>query len=200
MKDWEEFDKGVRDTMGVGVESLAYVVPIELEPLMLNLYIVAKEEDFGEERIEEKFKSLSIVDLFSNDFEKFDWVIYLPPRNAIDKALKEFLPTAMKAQKIGFFKRALVRGAVATFKPAIKDALEAQRKSILYGSILEATSDMSAGDIKALVAAYENALMPRGKIISGNKKERSYKAIREQIRKTRNMPKIHSSRLKKPSI
>ena len=115
-----------------------------------------------------------------------------PPERAVDKALKEVLPKALKAQKMVFFKRTLIRGAVFTFKPVIKDAMEGMRKSILYQSILSANSDLSQGDISALVDAYQQALMPRGEIISGKKEERSLEAIRWQLKKTKHTLKIPS--------
>jgi len=163
------------------IESVAYVIPMPLEPAVLNLYLAAREENFADSAIEERYRSIEPAELPFGDFEKYDWVIYLPPRNAIDRVIKDVLPHVMKKKKIGFFKRSLVRGAVFAFKPVIRDAMEGVRKSLLYEAILKATSGFSDEDIEALAGAYRESLMPRGKVISGSKHERSLDAIREQL-------------------
>ena len=185
LEGWEEAEKEVKKEVGVDVESIVHVIPMPLEGALLNLYLVAREADFDEERIDERFADLSVSELQFGDFEKYDWVIYLPPKNALDKVLKEVLPKAMKKHKIGFFKRALVRGAVFTFKPLIRDAMEGVRKSLLYDAILKSTSDLNKGDREALTEAYREALMPRGKLIpSGSRKQSAaFDAIREQKKK-----------------
>ena len=48
---------------------------------------------------------------------------------------------------MGFFKRSLIKGAVFTFKPLIRDAMEEVRKSLLDESILKATTDLGEEDI-----------------------------------------------------
>lgn len=179
---WEEADKELKVEVGIDIESIAYVVPLPMKPAMLNLYFIAKEEGFDGEKIDQRYRTLNPLELRFADYERFDWVIYLPPRNAIDKAIKEVLPKVMQKQKVGFFKRTLVKGAVFTLKPAIRDGMEGIRKSLLYESILKATSDLSEGDIKALAKAYRESLMPRGKIIPRNKEDRSLEAIREQLK------------------
>ncbi len=61
--------------------------------------------------------------------------------------------------------------------------MEDMRKSIMYDAVLKATSDLSDGDRKALADAYRHSLMPRGKVFSTDKSERSLEAIRKQKRK-----------------
>ena len=185
LEDWEEAEKEVKKEVGVDIESIVHVIPMPLEGALLNLYLVARETDFDEERIDGRFADLSVHELQFGEFESYDWVIYLPPKNALDKVLREVLPKAMKKHKIGFFKRALVRGAIFTFKPLIRDAMEGVRKSLLYDAILKSTSDLSKGDRDALTEAYRNALMPKGKLIpSGSRKQAAaFAAIREQKKK-----------------
>lgn len=177
---WEEAEEQVRKEAGVDIESIVYVAPLPLEGAVYSLYMTAKQVEFDEAKVRQQFAELSVKEVVDSGFDKFDWVIYLPPRNAIDKVIREVLPAAMKAQKIGFFKRALARGAVFTFKPLIKDAMEAVRKGMLYESILRSTSDLNEGDIKAFSNAYLEALMPKGSLIPGKKKDRSLEAIRQQ--------------------
>ncbi len=182
---WEEADEEMQKEIGMDIESVAYVIPMPLEPAMLNLYLTAREVEFDEAEIEKRFGELEPGALRFGDFERFDWVIYLPPKNAIDQVIKDVLPHAMEKEKLGFFKRTLVRGAVFTFKPVIRDAMEGFRKSLLYGAILRATSDFTDEDIDLLTEAYLGSLMPRGNVVPGKKKDRSLEAIREQLEENR---------------
>lgn len=183
LAEWREAEKGLRDEVGIELDSVIYVLPTDLEGFVFNLYMVAKEEAFDDKKMESRFENLELTDIVNAEYEKFDWMVYLPPRNAIDKVIKQVLPAVMKKEKVGFFQRALVRGAVFTFKPIIRDAMEGVRKATLYRSILEATSDLNEGDIEALANVYTEALMPKGKIVGGKKQDRSLEAIREQKRK-----------------
>lgn len=179
---WEEGDESLEEEIGMDIESVAYVIPMPLEPAILNLYLVARQEDFNEDAIENRYRTIKPMELKFGDFESFDWVIYLPPRNAIDRVIKDVLPHVMKKEKLGFFKRTLVKGAVFTFKPVIRDAMEGFRKSLLYEAILKANSDFLEEEIEVLTNAYREALMPKGKIVGGNKSDRSLEAIREQLK------------------
>ncbi len=183
LKGWEEGEKEVQKEIGVEIEDVAYVAPMPLDPLVFNLYMTARQVAFDDSKIEEQFASLSPSELKDAEFEKFDWIIYLPPKNAIDKVIKTVLPSAMKAQKIGPVKRVLARGVVFTFKPLIRDAMEAVRKGMLYESILRATSDLDSREIELLADAYQGALMPQGSVIPGKKMDRSLEAIRRQKQK-----------------
>ena len=185
-KTLEEFEKGsqeMKKEVGLDLDSVAHVVPMPLEGPILNLYQIAKQENFDESRINERIQDPDSFRRVAASFENYDWAVYLPPKNAIDKALKEILPAVMKKEKMGFFKRSLVRGAVATFKPLIRDAMEGVRKSTMYDAILATTGDLNDGDRAALTGAYLESLMPRGNLIPGKKTDRSLEAIREQKRK-----------------
>ncbi len=181
VEKWEEGDQRLKEEIGMDIESVAYVIPMPLEPAVLNLYLAAREEAFDAAAVEERYRGLKPSELRFGDFEAYDWVIYLPPRNAIDRAIKDVLPHVMKREKMGFFKRSLVKGAVFTFRPVIRDAMEGVRKALLYEAILKATSDLTEAEIDALAEVYRDALMPRGRVISGNKDKRSLEAIRAQL-------------------
>ncbi len=178
---WDEANEELKKEMGMDIDSIAYVIPMPMRPALLTLYLVAREEKFDEAAVDRRFGDLEPRELVSDEYERFDWVIYLPQRDAIDRVIKDVLPAVMKKEKIGFFKRTLVRGAVATFKPAIRDAMEGVRKSLLFEGILQATSDYDEDEIKLLTEAYRNALMPRGKVIPGGKSKRSLEAVRAQL-------------------
>jgi len=104
-----------------------------------------------------------------------------PQKNAIDRAIKDVLPHVMKKEKMGFFKRSLVKGAVFTFKPLIRDAMEGVRKSLLYESILGATSDLGEEDKEKLKGAYLGALMPQGRVIPRDKDRKSVLAVKTKL-------------------
>lgn len=181
MKDWEEADQSMQDEIGMDIESIAYVIPMPLQPVILNLYLAAREEGFEEDKVAERYSTLKPLEARFGDFEKYDWVIYLPPKNAIDRAMKDVLSHVMKKEKMGFFKRSVVKGAVFTFKPLIRDAMEGVHKSLLYESILKSTSDLGEGDIGELKGAYMGPLMPRGRAIPRDKDKKSVKAVKEKL-------------------
>ena len=59
----------------------------------------------------------------------------------------------MKKEKMGFFKWSLIKGAVFTFKPLIRDPMEEVRKFLFDESILKATTDLGEEDIGELKGA-----------------------------------------------
>ena len=193
MNDWEAADRSMKDEIGMDIESIAYVIPMPLKPAILNLYLAAREEGFEEAKVAERYSTLKPMEVRFGDFEQYDWVIYLPPKNAIDRAIMDVLPRVMKKEKMGFFKRSIVKGAVFTFKPLIRDAMEGVRKSLLYESILRATSDLEEEEIGALKGAYLGALMPRGRVVPRDKDKKSVTAVKEklaELNQVRNNPYV----------
>ncbi len=155
--------------------------PIPLPQLAAKLYLIAWKEDFDPERVDLRFDKLTAKELREQEFEEFQWVFYLPPKNALNKVIKEVLPVAFKEANLGPVKRMLARAAIAAFKPLIKDAMEGVRKGVLYWSVLSANeSAFNEGDIELLTAKYIESQMPRGKIIGGDKKERALEFTRKQ--------------------
>lgn len=182
LKEWEakaQMDGGDA-TMDIDFNVIIDAIPMPLEGIASKLYLVAWSEDFDEKRVEERLSSLSAADFEKGEFAKYDWVFYLPPRNAFKKVLKEILPVAMEEAELGMVKRMAVRGAIFTFKPLIKDAIEGLRKGMLYLTVMRAKSGYDQGEIEALMTAYIGALMPHGKIIPGKKRERALEAIAAQ--------------------
>lgn len=168
------------DGINIEFDDIVNAFPLPLEGVASKLYLLAWSEGFDEKRIEQKLESLTTADLETNSLSKYDWVFYLPPRNAFDKVLKNLLPAIMKGAKLGFFKRTALRAAIVTFKPLIRDGIEGARKGMLFLTVLRAVSEYSEEDIEALTEAYMGALMPHGKIIPGKKRQRALDAIEAQ--------------------
>lgn len=155
--------------------------PMPLPGKAAQLYLLAWEEKFDPEQVELLLSNLKAEDLKPQDFQEFKWVFYLPPRNSLNKVLKEILPLAFDAEEFGPMKRMLARAAIATFKPLIKDAVEGVRKGVLYWSVLTANEKaFNDGDIEALAGAYIESQMPRGKLFGSDKTEHALQAVERQ--------------------
>lgn len=178
---FDKMETLVKAELGDGIDmSVLYnFIPVPMEGPVLNLYMIGREEGFNSERLNMRFGSMAPADLLEGAFGRYDWSIYLPPRGAIDDALKEVLPVVMKKHELGFVTRKLIQGAVFTMKPMIRDSVEGMRKSVLYESILKKTSGFIQEDIVLYASAYRDALMPKGNILPGKKADRSYEAIDE---------------------
>lgn len=44
MKDWEDEYKSMQDEIGMDIESVAYVIPMPVQPAIFNSYLAAREE------------------------------------------------------------------------------------------------------------------------------------------------------------
>src|SRR5690606_27341120 len=113
MRSWEErmnLDAAAKD--GLPMESLINELPLPLEGVASNLYQVAWAEGFDAQRVQAKLQALTAGDLASDELSRFDWVFYLPPRDAFRDVMKAAVPTMLKKSKMGFFKRTAVRGAM----------------------------------------------------------------------------------------
>ncbi|MDQ8179609.1 hypothetical protein [Pelagicoccus sp. SDUM812005] len=173
-------DEGEED-FPIDIDTLIDAFPMPMPPIAAQLYLLAWELDFEPKRIDQRLSTLTVADLEAQNFEAFRWVFYLPPKNTLNKVLKEVLPLAFKEAELGPVKRALARAAIATFKPLIKDAVEGVRKGVLYWSVLSANAAaFHDGDIELLSGKYIESQMPRGKILGSDKTERGIEATRKQ--------------------
>ena len=164
----------------VGLDMIMPAVPLPLEGLLSKLYQLSWAEGFDDGGIDRKLRSLTVADLESNALSKYDWVFYLPPRNAFNDVLDGMIKEFVKQEKIGLFKRAALRSALFVFKPAIKQAVEGMRKCMLYMTVLRAESHYTSDDIMLLTGAYGKVLMPDFKFTSGSEHERALEAITKQ--------------------
>ena len=44
MKDWEDAYKSMQEEIGMDIESVAYLIPMPVQPAIFNLYLAAREE------------------------------------------------------------------------------------------------------------------------------------------------------------
>ena len=174
-------DKGKNMEFKVTLDMMLPALPLPLEGLLSKLYQFSWAEGFDEARIEKKLRSLTVADLESNALSKYDWVFYLPPRNAFGEVMDGLVKQFVKQQKMGLFKRAAIRSALFVFSPAIKTAIEGMRKSALYMTVLRAESHYSPDDIMALTGAYGKVLMPDFKFNGGTEHKRALEAIEANL-------------------
>jgi hypothetical protein len=147
-------------TPPITFEMIVPALPVPLEGIAAKLYQLAWDEKFDEARLAARMRTLTVADLESSLFAKYDWVFYLPPRSAANPVIDQLVTEVIKHQKMGLLKRAAIRSAMVVFKPAIKKSVEGFRKSMLYMAVLNARSGWSKEDIKALTGAYVQVLMP----------------------------------------
>jgi hypothetical protein len=181
MRSWEQrlhLDAAARD--GLPLETFVKALPFPLEGVASKLYQLAWAEGFDEQRVEQKLRSLVPTDLAGDQLARFDWVFYLPPREAFDEVKKEMMPTVMKKSKAGFLKRATVRSAMVVFAPAINKAVEAARKGMLFMTVLRARSGYSDDDVMQLTRVYVRVLMPDFKFNDSNTRQRAIDAVEGQ--------------------
>ena len=155
-------------------------LPLPLEGIASKLYQLSWAEGFDDARVEKKLRSLTLADLEGDAFAKYDWVFYLPPRNAYVGVQNAVMKEVMQKEKMGLFKRAAIKSALLVFKPAVKKAVEGFRKGMLFMTVLRARSDYGKDDIRLLTEAYTNVLMPDFKFNGGSERERALEAIEKQ--------------------
>lgn len=171
-----------RDGPNITFDMIVPALPVPLEGVGAKLYQLAWDEKFDEARLAARMSTLTVADLESSMFAKYDWVFYLPPRNAFDPVIDQIVKQAMEHEKMGLIKRAAIRSAMVIFKPAIRKAVEGFRKGMLYMTVLNARSGWSKDDIKALTGVYMQVLMPDFKFNDSEEKthERVMAAIEKQ--------------------
>jgi len=184
LEKWEAFfrpnDSDPRDDLKLDFDQIVEAIPLPLEGIGSKLYQLAWTVNFDDARVAEVLRSLTPADLKADQLSKFDWVFYLPPRSAFDRALKKVLPGIMKQQKLGVFKRAAVRSALVVFKPAVRKAMEAARKGFLFLTVMRAQSGYSQEEIHLLTGAYVRVLMPDFKFNDRETPQRASEAIEAQ--------------------
>lgn len=156
-----------RNGPNITFDQIVPALPVPLEGVGAKLYQLAWDEKFDDAKLAARMSTLTVADLESSLFAKYDWVFYLPPRNAFDPVIDQIVTQVMEHEKMGLGKRMLVRTAMVVFKPAIRKAVEGFRKGMLYMTVLTARSGWSKEDIKALTGAYVQVLMPDFKFNDG---------------------------------
>ena len=181
MRAWERrlnFDEAAKQ--GLPTETFVNALPLPLEGTASKLYQIAWAEGFEPRRLEAKLRSLTPADLENDQLSRFDWVFYLPPRNAFRDVMKAVVPVIMKKEKMGPMKRAAMRSAVVVFAPAIRKGVESLRKGMLFFTVFRARSSYSDDDIAELSRAYAQVLMPDFKFNESSAHDRAVAAIEAQ--------------------
>ena len=135
---------------------------------------------FDAARVEQKLRALKLADVEGSALSGYDWVFYLPPRDAYVGVQDTVIKQAIKQEKMSFLKRTTMKSALLVFKPAVKKAVEAMRRGMLYMTVLRADSGFSREDITALTQAYVKVLMPDFKFSPGSERERALAAVEAQ--------------------
>lgn len=181
MRNWERrlnLEQAAKD--GLPTETFLNALPLPLEGVASKLYQLAWAENFDANRVEQKLRSLTPQDLETDQLSRFDWVFYLPPRNAFRGVMKAIVPVVMKKEKMGPMKRAAVRSAMVVFAPAIRKGVEGARKGMLFMTVFRARSSYSEDDIMQLTRAYVRVLMPDFKFNNSTTHDRAIAAIEAQ--------------------
>jgi hypothetical protein len=175
----EEDDDDEKD-FKITFDMIMPALPLPLEGIASKLYQLSWAEGFDDAKVEKKLRSLTLADLEGDAFAKYDWVFYLPPRNAYVGVQNAVMKEVMQKEKMGLFKRAAIKSALVVFKPAVKKAVEGFRKGMLFMTVLRARSGWSKDDIRYLTGAYTKVLMPDFKFNGGTERQRALEAIEQQ--------------------
>lgn len=161
-------------------EMVMPALPLPLEGVMGKLYQLSWAEGFDPARTEQKLRALTLADLQGSALSSYEWVFYLPPRDAYVAVQDTVVKQAMKQEKMSFLKRTTMKSALLVFKPAVKKAVEAMRRGMLYMTVLRADGGVSREDVSALTQAYVKVLMPDFKFTSGSERDRALAAVDAQ--------------------
>jgi hypothetical protein len=186
LADWkgimriEDEDDDPDEDFKITFDMIVPALPLPLEGVASKLYQLSWAEGFDDAKVGQRLRTLKADDLGSDALSKYNWVFYLPPRNAYVAVQDDIMKQAMKKEKMGLMKRAAIKSALLVFKPAIKKAVEGFRKGMLFLTVLRARSGYSRDDIRYLTQAYTNVLMPDFKFNGGSERQRALEAIRKQ--------------------
>lgn len=159
----EEADTGGStrlEGMDIDLEQIFTAFPLPLEGVGARLYQLAWAEKFDDAKVEARLRSLKAADLDSTLFTRFDWVFYLPPRNALDRMLDDLIAAKLKEEKAGLMARMAVKSVMLVVKPKLRRIFEALRKGMLLETVADARTSFSQPELNTLMGAYIKALVP----------------------------------------
>jgi hypothetical protein len=142
------------------VEQIFTALPLPLEGVGARLYQLAWAEKFEDAKVEARLRSLKAADLESTLFTRFDWVFYLPPRNALDRMLDDLIAAKLKEEKAGLMARMAVKSVMLVVRPKLRRVFEALRKGMLLETVADARTSFSQPELNTLMGAYIEALVP----------------------------------------
>lgn len=183
VNEGEQHGKNTDDNEDIEFEKILAAIPLPLEGIGAQLYMLAWREQFDEARVDAALRALHPADLEGKGLTRFDWVFYLPPKNAFDQALDSIIADAMKEDKAGFMERMAVKGVMLVVKPRIRKAIDAVRQGLLFMTVVQARTHYDKATVSELTGAYIDVLMPDEdkKSAPGPEHERAVKAVREQV-------------------
>lgn len=176
-------------------EKIMQALPLPLEGIGSKLYVLAWREKFDDAKVDAAMRALKPADLEGNQFGRFDWVFYLPPKNAFDQVLDGIVAEALKEDGAGFMERMAVKGVMVVVKPQIRKAIEAVRQGLLFMTVVDARTHYDKAALSELTGAYIEVLMPdwddekQKKTMSGSEHERAVSAVRACIAELGKEPK-----------
>ncbi len=141
-------------------ERIVTALPLPLEGIGAQLYQLAWFEQFDDAKVEAKLRALRAADLERDLFAHYDWVFYLPPKNAFDQVLDELIAEDLKEDDVGFIGRMAVKSVMLVVKPKIRQAIEGMRKGLLFQTIADARTTLDDAAIARLMDAYVEELLP----------------------------------------
>jgi hypothetical protein len=165
-------------------ERIVTALPLPLEGIGAQLYQLAWFEQFDDAKVEAKLRALRAADLERDLFAHYDWVFYLPPKNAFDQVLDELIAEDLKGDDVGFMGRMAVKSVMLVVKPKIRQAIEAVRKGMLLQAIAQARTTLDDAQLAQLMEAYVEELLPDlpdEKKHVGPVHERAVAAVRQEL-------------------
>lgn len=176
--------KGSKDEGGGEVdlefEKIVSALPLPLEGLAAQLYQLAWFEKFDAAKVEAKLRALRAADLERDLFTRYDWVFYLPPRNAFDVVLDELIADALKEEGTGLFARMAVKSVMLVVKPKIRKAIEGVRHGLMFDCVVRARAGLDDDTVSALTGAYIEQFIPDEEKFAGSDHERTVRAVRAE--------------------
>jgi len=187
---WQkDFDRGRGGESGGDVdlefEKIVTALPLPLQGAGAQIYQLAWAENFDDAKVEARLRALTLPDFARRDlFARYDWVFYLPPKNAFDKVLNDFIAEALKEEEVGLVARVAVKGALLVVKPKIRQVIEAVRRGLMLQCVAQARTKLTEDEVDQLMDAYIEEMMPfQEHKRSGTEHERAVQAVREQMEK-----------------
>lgn len=165
-------------------ERIVTALPLPLEGIGAQLYQLAWFEQFDEAKVETKLRALRAADLERDLFAHYDWIFYLPPKNAFDQVLDELIAEDLKGDDVGFMGRMAVKSVMLVVKPKIRQAIEAMRKGMLLQAIADARTTLDEAQLAQLMGTYVEELLPDlpdEKKHVGPVHERAVAAVRQEM-------------------
>ena len=182
---WRKDTDRDRDSEDLEFEKIVTALPLPLQGIGAKIYQLAWAEKFDDAKIESRLRTLTLPDLERRDlFARYDWVFYLPPKNAFDKVLDDLIAEALKEEDAGMVARVAIKGAMVVLKPKIRQAIEAVRSGLLFQCVVQARTKHSENEVDQLMDAYIEEQMPfQERKRKGSEHERAVEAVREQLEK-----------------